>query len=420
MKYRLLDILVCPSCQRNLTLTVFEENQIHIRLDRSDKRCSSCFFSDSVKATRTCEECYQSNITSGVLTCSCGSIFPIVDSIPVMLPHTRDYFKILRQEYPHNQAVPAQDYGYNTQGHSDAYKKTQQRFGFEWTRYPDWFEAEEKAIFLEETQIEPHLFYNKLILDAGCGMGRFTRIAGKLGGEVIGIDLSESVVKAHQTTAHLPYTHIVQADILHPPFRDNTFDIIYSLGVLHHTPDTHNAFSSLTKKLRQGGIISIWVYGTAGNYNNFKTNPLKPNRAQYVNNTCLFRTYWFLVALREIFSNMLRIITVKCPHRVLYVLCYILAFVGKIPLLKYLTFSAHPDWRVRLLENFDWLSPPFQHHHTKEEVKSWFQDEKIAITHMLHHGFIPKVGLRGTKKAQRDNNASGNAQENSFFSYNHS
>lgn len=398
MKYRLLDILVCPSCQGRLTLNVFEENRLNIRPDRIEKRCLSCFFSDLGTPSYTCEECYQREVTDGMLTCSCGGAFPIVDSIPVMLLHTRDYFKRLQEKYPQNAAVPAPDYENNAQGRSDAYKKTQQRFGFEWTRYPDWFEDEEKAIFLEEAQIEPHLFYNKLILDAGCGMGRFTRIAGKLGGEVIGIDLSESVVKAHKTTANLPYTHIVQADILNLPFRDNTFDIIYSLGVLHHTPDTHNAFSSLTKKLRQGGLISIWVYGTAGSYTDFKTNPLKPNRAKFVNSPFLLRTYWFLVALREIFSNMLRSITVKCPHRILYILCYILALVGKIPFLKYLTFSAHPDWRVRLLENFDWLSPPFQHHHTKEEVMAWFEDEDIEVTHMLHHGFIPKVGIKGILK----------------------
>jgi len=58
----------------------------------------------------------------------------------------------------------------------------------------------------------------------------------------------------------------------------------------------------------------------------------------------------------------------------------------------------HKDWRVRLLENFDWLAPPFQYHHTKEELMAWFSEEHIEVHSMLEHGFIPKTGLAGIRK----------------------
>ena len=96
----------------------------------------------------------------------------------------------------------------------------------------------------------------------------------------------------------------------------------------------------------------------------------------------------------------MRRITVSLPHRLLYRLCYVLALLGKIPLVKYCTFSAHADWRVRLLENFDWLAPPFQYHHAKEEVLTWYAAAGFDIQGMLKHGFIPKVGVRGVKKQQ--------------------
>ena len=75
----------------------------------------------------------------------------------------------------------------------------------------------------------------------------------------------------------------------------------------------------------------------------------------------------------------------------------VLALLGKLPVIKYGTFSAHADWRVRLLENFDWLAPPFQYHHTKEEMLGWCEKEGIGVERMLEHGFIPKVGVRGRK-----------------------
>ena len=64
-------------------------------------------------------------------------------------------------------------------------------------------------------------------------------------------------------------------------------------------------------------------------------------------------------------------------------------------MMKYLTASVHPHWRVRLLENFDWFSPPYQSHHTKEEVVGWYSEAKIGELSLLDHGLIPKVGIRG-------------------------
>jgi hypothetical protein len=88
------------------------------------------------------------------------------------------------------------------------------------------------------------------------------------------------------------------------------------------------------------------------------------------------------------------------PHKVLYTFCHVLALFGKVPFFKYFTFSVHNNWRVRLLENFDWLAPPFQYHHTKEEMLAWCAKDGIAVERMLQHGFIPKVGMRGVKKRQ--------------------
>ena len=143
-------------------------------------------------------------------------------------------------------------------------KSTKESFGYQWLRYDVESDEEDREIFLCDSQLSEKELQNKIILDAGCGMGRYTRVAGAMGGEILGVDLSQSILKAYQKTKDNPCAHIMQADLLHLPFREKQFDIIYSLGVLHHTPDPRQAFFNLAHCLKERGIMAIWVYGTAG------------------------------------------------------------------------------------------------------------------------------------------------------------
>ena len=108
----------------------------------------------------------------------------------------------------------------------------------------------------------PDDFLGKLVLDAGCGFGRHTFFAARYGAEVVGIDSSASGVEAaYRNTSHLVRAHVVQADVYRPPFRDATFDMAYSFGVLHHLERPLDAFKNLGEMVRPGGRLSLWVYG---------------------------------------------------------------------------------------------------------------------------------------------------------------
>src|SRR5262249_14115592 len=101
----------------------------------------------------------------------------------------------------------------------------------------------------------------KVVLDAGCGMGRYLRIAGEsAAGLIVGLDVSGAVTAARELTAELPRVAVVRGDLLRPCFAPESFDLIYSLGVLDHTPDSRAAFLALARLLRPGGRIAIWVY----------------------------------------------------------------------------------------------------------------------------------------------------------------
>jgi len=403
MKYRLLDFLVCPDCGEELNLNVFKEERIEYSLPIVVKSCNHlCALKDYLRKGESegidCKECCRFEIKEGVLQCKRDHIFPIVNYIPRMLPDAfcglDNYLEEYKQLLPIDK-IEKRIEGKETRKFIRIQKSTRESFGYEWLRYDVDLEEEDREIFLRDSQIPEESFKGKMILDAGCGMGRYTRIAGDMGGEIVGVDLSQSVLKAYQVTRDNPFAHIIQGDILYLPFREKQFDIIYSLGVLHHTPDAKEAFLNLTKFLRKGGFISIWVYGTAGKFHDFKTNPLREERQRYTKSNMAKRLHWIIVYVREIVFKTVRLVTTRMYIPLLYLLCYPLAAMGKIPFLKYLTASVHKIWRVRLQENFDWFSPQYQSRHSKEDVLSWFKEANLGNISMLRHGFIPKVGVRG-------------------------
>ena len=102
---------------------------------------------------------------------------------------------------------------------------------------------------------------NTRVLDVGCGTGANAAAVAEWGADaVFAIDMSSAVDAAFANTRELENVHVVQADLFRLPFRHETFDLIYSVGVLMHTPDTRKAILPLAPLLRTDGRIAIWVY----------------------------------------------------------------------------------------------------------------------------------------------------------------
>jgi SAM-dependent methyltransferase len=102
----------------------------------------------------------------------------------------------------------------------------------------------------------------KRLLDAGCGIGFFTRHYAREGYDVHAVDLAPSAVRTTARSLALEGLpgRVVQASVEDLPFGDDSFDIIISNGVIHHTPDTRAAVDEFYRVLRPGGLASVCIY----------------------------------------------------------------------------------------------------------------------------------------------------------------
>lgn len=191
----------------------------------------------------------------------------------------------------------------------------------------------------------------KRVLDVGCGTGRYVEVVAPYASEVVGIDYSDSVYTARANTNHLENVVIFQEDIKGFYKKMNDFDVVYSVGVLHHTPNPKEYFMDLAKCVKQGGTLMIWMYGKGGLLNTLQKPALK---------------FW-------------RFVSKHLPLNVVCGLCYLavpLWYVYKVfpPIILLFPFERHPRWENRVLNTFDAFTPTYVNTYTYVELFDWFRE----------------------------------------------
>ena len=104
-------------------------------------------------------------------------------------------------------------------------------------------------------------FAGKRMLEVGCGLGSDLLHAASLGANVVGFDLSRRSVglaRRHFALAGVD-GQFVHGDAEGLPFGDDSFDVVYSFGVLHHTPDTQKAIDECLRVLKPGGQMVLML-----------------------------------------------------------------------------------------------------------------------------------------------------------------
>jgi SAM-dependent methyltransferase len=268
-----------------------------------------------------------------------------------------------------------------------------QGFGLEWSRHARTQYDSYTGVNLSETRFFQetkwaNTLHDEIVLEVGCGSGRFTEQAAKTGAMVVSVDLSGAVEANYALNGHKPNVLIAQADIYKLPFRYNFFDRIFCFGVLQHTPDVQRSFQSLTPYLKPGASLAVDVYKR---YSLLKR--------------LLVTKYW------------LRPFTTKIDPDILYSWCEryvdfmwpLTKFFNKIPKIgrhinwslfvadfsnNYpLTNEIAKEWAI--LDTFDRLSPYYDFPQTLKTVQNWFIEAKFQDID-VHYGYNGIEG-RGVK-----------------------
>jgi len=258
-------------------------------------------------------------------------------------------------------------------------------FGYQWQRFDrtildraDRNHSEQD--FIRKTGLHPQDLQGKLVLDVGCGMGRFAEVVTRWGARVIGIDLSVAAEVAAKNLADRDFVAL-QADVFALPFAQETFDCIYSMGVLHHTPDCEKAVEALPQYLKPGGTLVVWLYSGYNKWYRFSdqyrriTRRMSPRVLHSFFRVAVPFFYWLDRGLRVV--PVIGRPVAGVVHHVFPV-------------------NRHPDPEVRVLDTLDWYSPKYQSKHTYEQVFRWF--EKCGLE-ALTVGEA-SVGVRGRKPAK--------------------
>jgi SAM-dependent methyltransferase len=313
MKPSALDVYVCPPCQSELALisTLWQGAEV----------------------------------LEGSLRCAdCGRRYPIVRGVPRFVE-------------------------------ADAYAAS---FGEQW----NWFRQVQldscngtnrsRQALAASTGWAPEAFAGRLVLDAGVGAGRFAECAAAYGGRVFGVDVSSAIDAAYLNIGRRDHVHLAQADIFALPFRNATFDLAYSIGVLHHTPDPAAAFGRVATTVKPQGQLAVYLYSRYG--------------------------------VNRHVPDLIRRVTTRLPRKVMLGLSLLAVpayFVYRVPVLgRFLSLglpiSDIADWRWRWLDTFDWFTPKYQWKFLYPEVFRWFQLNGFRDVEI----FDDPIRMRGVKAAE--------------------
>jgi len=326
VKQELLNILWCPSCGSDLGL---------------------------MKAIINGNE-----IEEGELNCEgCGSIYPIIRFIP--------------------RFVPSDNYAGN--------------FGFQWNRFLktqlDSYTGKPIARERFLKRMDCHLteLNGRMVLDVGCGAGRYAEIALSMGAKLVAVDYSSAVDACWQNLHSYPNVNVVQADIYRLPFKPASFEFVYCFGVLQHTPDVEGAFKALPIHLLSGGKLSVDVYPKL-----------------FLN--MIWPKYWLRPFTKGMDADRLFPLVLSMVKTLFPVSIAIgrIPYIGTklryaIPVANYegifpLTMEQLREWAV--LDTFDMLSPLHDNPQSANTLRGWFEQSGMKNVQIFRPEFIVGRGIK--------------------------
>jgi SAM-dependent methyltransferase len=285
---------------------------------------------------------------------------------------------------------------YSRQTCSEAQGQTKDAFGFKWAKR-DTYESEavketaKKWLFERYCGGDPQRLADwlsggrKIILDAGCGSG-FSALLffgdHLKSHDYLGVDISNAVEVARMRFRELGYPgDFLQASLTDLPIADETLDIVFAEGVLHHTDDTGESIRKLSAKLKTSGRFMFYVYAKKAVVREFTDDYIRERLTPMANEEA-WEALKPLTKLGQVLGELN--VEIDVPEDI-----PLLGITrGKMDLQRFFYWNIckmyyRPEYSLEEMNhiNFDWFRPLNCHRHTPEEVKGFCDRASLEIEH---------------------------------------
>lgn len=200
------------------------------------------------------------------------------------------------------------------------------------------------------------------LLEAGSGAGRFTEILVKTSANIFSFDFSNAVEANYRNNNLAKNLRIFQGDIYSIPFKNQSFDHVFCLGVIQHTPNSEKAFRSLASKVKPGGYLYIDHYALKWHHIfqwKYLFRPITKRMPQKM----LFNTISFLVPILIPPIKMLKFFFGRYANRLLPIVEF-----------SHLNLDSEINKQWAILDTFDMYSPEHDHPKSIKTINRWFRE----------------------------------------------
>ena len=264
-------------------------------------------------------------------------------------------------------------------------------FSSEWKKFNRFSEREIKSAGDQYFDIVSDTMLNSssIVLDIGCGSGRWTRYVSDRAGFVEAIDLIHGIHHALELNKDKKNVRITQAGVDNIPFADNSFDFIFCLGVLHHLENTENALQKAVQKLKKDGHFLIYLY-------------YKIDQSGFINQVIFY------------FANMVRLVVSRLPDFLKLPVCDLLAILIYLPLVGLtklvqmispyknyyrhipLYYYANKTFRIMRNDSLDRFGTQLEKRFSKQEIHTMM--EKAGLENIVFSENAPFWHAVGKKR----------------------